>query len=102
MGMRVIGITGSDEKVKYVTDELGADACINYKTTENLREEIASHCPDGVDIYFDNVGGDQLDANLALINKYGRIVACGAIGGYNAKPTPILNYPNLIMRSAKY
>lgn len=58
LGCKVIGITGSQEKVEYVTGELGADACINYKTTENLTEEIGKLAPDGVDIYFDNVGGN--------------------------------------------
>ena len=102
LGMKVIGITGSDEKVNYVINELGADACINYKTTENLRDELAKHCPKGIDVYFDNVGGNQLDACLALINKFGRVVACGAISGYNSKPTGIQNYANIVLKSASY
>lgn len=102
LGMRVIGITGSAEKVAYVTNELGADACINYKTSENLIHDLHALCPKGIDVYFDNVGGNQLDAALALINKFGRIVACGAISGYNSKPTPVSNYGNVIMKSANY
>ena len=102
LGMKVIGITGSQEKVDYVKNELGADDCINYKTTENLRQDLATLCPKGIDVYFDNVGGDQLDACLALIRKFGRVVGCGAISGYNSKPTPVSNYGNIIMRSALY
>ena len=67
VGMRVIGITGSQEKVDYVKNELGADECINYKTSESLVKDLASVCPKGIDVYFDNVGGDQLDACLGLI-----------------------------------
>jgi len=102
MGMKVVGITGSEEKVEYVTGELGADACINYKTTEDLQETLGKLCPDGIDVYFDNVGGNQLDACLALMNKYGRIVACGSISGYGGKPVPVSNYTNVILKSLDY
>ena len=88
--------------MEYVTGELGADACINYKTTENLVEAIAHHSPEGVDIYYDNVGGNQLDAALALMNKFGRIVGCGAISGYNDTVTPINNYASIIIKSLEY
>jgi NADPH-dependent curcumin reductase CurA len=104
-GCRVIGIAGADEKCAYVTEELGADACINYKTVGNLQKELRRLCPNLVDIYFDNVGGDQLDANMALIAKYGRIVGCGAISGYNStdgKPKQLTNYSNMIVMAAKY
>jgi len=101
--MKVVGITGSQEKVDYVMGELGADGCINYKTTENLQEELAKLCPDGVDVYFDNVGGAQLDAALALMNNFGRIIACGAISGYGgAAVTPIYNYMSIIGKRLDY
>ena len=102
LGMKVIGITGSEEKVEYVSGELGADACINYKTTENLQEALAALCPDGIDVYFDNVGGNQLDACLALMNKFGRIIACGSISGYGGNPVPVTNYTNVIIKSLDY
>ena len=100
--MKTIGITGSQEKCSYVTDELGADSCINYNTTENLTEALSQQCPDGIDVYFDNVGGNQLDACLALMNKYGRIIACGAINNYNKSPAPLYNYTNMVYKSLDY
>ncbi|HBL78964.1 MAG TPA: NADP-dependent oxidoreductase, partial [Aequorivita sp.] len=66
----------------------GFDAAINYKTTDNMKKAIAEACPDGVDVYFDNVGGEILDAALANMNKYGRVVNCGAISLYNKTETP--------------
>lgn len=84
---RVIGIAGSDEKCRWV-EELGADACINYKT-DDVGARLDELCPDGIDIYFDNVGGDILDACLARIALRARIVACGAISQYNdTEPVP--------------
>jgi NADPH-dependent curcumin reductase CurA len=100
--MKTVGITGSEEKVKWVKNDLGADACINYKTVDNLQEALAKECPNGIDVYFDNVGGHQLDACLALMNKYGRIIGCGAIDNYNGSPVPITNYMNIIGRSLDY
>jgi len=102
LGMKVVGITGSQEKVDYVMGELGADACIDYKTTENIQEELAKLCPEGIDVYFDNVGGNQLDAALALMNNFGRIIACGAISAYGGNVTPIKNYMNVIGRRLDY
>ena len=72
-GCRVIGTAGTDEKCRWLTEELGFDAAINYKT-EKLRRSLLKHCPDGIDIYFENVGGPLLDAVLTLINLRARIV----------------------------
>jgi NADPH-dependent curcumin reductase CurA len=82
-GCHVVGIAGSDEKCDYVVNELGFDACINYKT-ENVFKGIKTHCPKGVDVYFDNVGGDILDYALANLAFKARVVLCGAISQYNA------------------
>jgi NADPH-dependent curcumin reductase CurA len=79
---RVVGIAGSDEKCQYIVEELGFDAAINYKT-EPVRQKIAEHCPDGVDVYFDNVGGDILDDALLNLSTSARVVICGAISQYN-------------------
>ncbi|MGN7206079.1 NADP-dependent oxidoreductase [Pedobacter sp. SAFR-022] len=83
MGCRVIGIAGSDEKTEALKSKFGFDEAINYKTTENMQEAIATAAPDGVDIYFDNVGGDISDAVIFNMNKYGRIAICGTISSYN-------------------
>ncbi len=82
-GCRVVGIAGSDKKTKYLIDELGFNIAINYKTVPHLRKALKEACPDGVDIYFDNVGGDISDAVISLINKYARIPLCGQISLYN-------------------
>ncbi|SHN23152.1 NADP-dependent oxidoreductase [Gracilibacillus kekensis] len=82
-GARVIGIAGTDEKNQYLKEELHFDEAINYKTTSNLQEDIAKACPNGVDVYFDNVGGEISDAVHANLNKYARISICGAISSYN-------------------
>ena len=82
MGCRVVGIAGTDEKTSYLKEELGVDATINYKT-ENVSEALQEKCPDGIDVYFDNVGGDISDAVYPLLNKYARIAQCGAISSYN-------------------
>ncbi|WP_128894061.1 NADP-dependent oxidoreductase [Longirhabdus pacifica] len=81
-GAKVIGIAGSDEKNAYLKEELGFDEVINYKT-ENVFEAIQKACPNGVDVYFDNVGGDITDAVLLQINQGARIVLCGQISMYN-------------------
>ena len=87
-GCRVVGLAGSDDKCQWLIDELGIDAAINYKT-EDLAQSMAKHCPDGIDIYFDNVGGDILDAALGLINVGARIPLCGMISTYNeSEPQP--------------
>ena len=82
-GCRVVGSAGDDEKVAYIRDELGFDAAFNYKTVGSLTGALRETCPDGIDVYFENVGGAMLDAVLATINPFGRIVACGMISQYN-------------------
>ncbi|HEX8634149.1 MAG TPA: NADP-dependent oxidoreductase [Pyrinomonadaceae bacterium] len=82
-GCRVVGIAGSDEKNRYLTDELGVDAAVNYKTAGDLRASLRQVCPNGVDVYFDNVGGEISDSVLTLINHGARIVICGQIALYN-------------------
>lgn len=88
-GCRVIGIAGSDEKTALLKKEFGFDEAINYKTTPDLKAAIASLCPDGVDIYFDNVGGEISDAVVANINFHARIPLCGQISLYNSTETPV-------------
>lgn len=87
-GCRVVGLAGSDEKCAWLTDELGFDAAINYKT-EDVRAAIKQHCPKGVDVFFDNVGGDILEAAIGNLALRGRVVMCGAIATYNdTTPSP--------------
>ena len=85
-GLRVVGIAGGDEKCAWLTDELGADAAINYKS-ENVYKALRKACPDGVDVYFENVGGPILDAVLGHINMGARIPLCGFISQYAATET---------------
>ena len=87
-GCKVVGIAGSDEKIKLLQNTFGFDEGINYKTTENMHTAIKEACPDGVDVYFDNVGGEILDAAIANMNRFGRVVNCGAISLYNEKEQP--------------
>ncbi|UJF30096.1 NADP-dependent oxidoreductase [Kaistella sp. 97-N-M2] len=87
-GCRVVGIAGSKEKVEMLKTKFGFDAAINYNTTENMTKAISEACPDGVDIYFDNVGGTISDSVHANINRLGRIVVCGAISAYNDTSIP--------------
>lgn len=84
LGCSVVGITGSDEKVAMLKSKFKFDDAINYKTIPDLKEAIKHACPSGVDIYFDNVGGEISDAVLANINKYARLPVCGAISLYNS------------------
>ncbi|PCI52597.1 MAG: NADP-dependent oxidoreductase [Alphaproteobacteria bacterium] len=81
-GCHVVGLAGSEEKCRWLTDELGFDAAINYKK-ENMLEALKKHCPDGIDVHFENVGGEVLEAALTLMNLKGRIVVCGLISMYN-------------------
>jgi len=83
-GCRVVGIAGSDEKVNYLTQELGFDAAWNYKTVPNYVEKLKETCPTGIDIYFDNVGGPITDAVFHKINRKARICICGQIAQYNS------------------
>ena len=102
LGCRVVGICGSDEKCRWLTDDLGLDAAINYHT-QDVPAALRQHCPDKVDVYFDNVGGDILDAVLGHLALHGRVALCGAISAYNAEhrqPGPA-NYINLINRRGR-
>lgn len=83
MGCRVVGIAGSDTKTEVLKNEFGFDDAINYKTTKNMRKAVAQACPDGVDVYFDNVGGEISDGVMMKINQFGRVPICGAISQYN-------------------
>jgi NADPH-dependent curcumin reductase CurA len=97
----VVGIAGTDEKCRWVVDELGFDVCINYRT-EDVAARLVELCPDGIDVYFDNVGGEILDAVLAHLAIGARIAVCGAISTYNEdEPTGVRNTPNLIMQRAR-
>ncbi|WP_150302651.1 NADP-dependent oxidoreductase [Pseudomonas saliphila] len=101
-GCRAVGIAGSDEKCRWIVDELGFDAAINYRTGTDMVASIGRACPQGVDVYFDNVGGDILDATLLNLNKDARIVFCGAIASYNStEPVPgPYNFWQILARSA--
>ncbi len=89
LGCRVVGTAGSDDKCAYLTAELGFDAAINYKTAGDLYDALRRACPQGIDIYFENVGGAMLDAVLRLLNPYSRIPLCGMISQYNLEvPDP--------------
>ncbi len=86
-GCRVVGIAGGPEKCAYVTDDLGFDACVDYKGG-NLADALKTACPDGIDVYFENVGGEILDTVLAQMNRFGRIPVCGLISTYNSTEPP--------------
>jgi len=101
-GMRVVGIAGSDDKCRWLTEELGFDAAVNYKKRPVLAG-LRRECPKGIDVYFDNVGGATLDAVLSLINLRARVVICGLISQYNAT-TPVpgpQNLGNLLVQRAR-
>ncbi len=101
-GCRVVGIAGSDEKCSWLTAELGFDAAVNYRR-EPVAEALAASCPEGIDVYFDNVGGEILEAALSGINDRARIVVCGMISQYNAiEPPPgPRNLGNLLIHRAR-
>lgn len=98
-GCRVVGIAGSDDKCTWLTDDLGFDEAINYRT-QNVGRAIAQTCPDGVDVFFDNVGGDILEAAIGNLALHGRIVLCGAISQYN-EAVPSSGPRNLAMLISK-
>jgi NADPH-dependent curcumin reductase CurA len=103
LGCRVVGSAGSDDKVQYLTGELGFDAAYNYKTCGSQKETLRALCPKGIDVYFDNVGGSTLEAALHLCNVHARIPVCGMISGYNdeaATPGPS-NLIILVQRRVK-
>jgi NADPH-dependent curcumin reductase CurA len=100
-GCRVVGIAGSDEKCRWIRDELGFDAAINYRA-ENVAGALKRECPQGIDIYFDNVGGEILEAALGWLKLHARIPMCGAISQYTAaEMRGPRNLSNLISRRAK-
>ena len=88
LGCRVIGLAGTDEKVALLKSKFNFDEGINYKTTKDIKGAIQNAAPEGVDVYFDNVGGDISDAILVNVNKFGRVVVCGAISLYNETEVP--------------
>lgn len=97
LGCRAVGITGGKEKCAWVTDELGFDACVDYRG-DNLFRELKAACPDGIDIYFDNVGGETLETVLFQMNMKGRVVCCGAVSQYNVEAaTGPRNLPGLVV-----
>jgi NADPH-dependent curcumin reductase CurA len=98
-GCRVVGIAGGPEKCKYVTDELGFDACIDYRQHPDVKSMSAAlkeACPNGIDGYFENVGGYIFDAVLLRTNSFARIALCGMIAGYDGQPLPLAN-PSLFL-----
>jgi NADPH-dependent curcumin reductase CurA len=98
-GCRTVGIAGGADKCKYVTDELGFDACIDYKLHKDaasLSKALTEACPNGIDGYFENVGGMVLDAVMMRMNAFGRIALCGMIAGYDGQPVP-MTYPQLLL-----
>ncbi|MEH6472542.1 MAG: NADP-dependent oxidoreductase [Halopseudomonas sp.] len=102
-GCYVAGSVGSDAKSRYLMEELGVDAVVNYKTTNDLQQDIAAACPEGIDVYFENVGGAHLEAVLNLMNANGRIAVCGMIDQYNAttpQPGPA-NLSQIVIKKLK-
>jgi len=94
-GCRAVGIAGGPDKCRYVVEELGFDACVDYKAG-NLFNDLKAATPNGVDGCFENVGGEGLDATLARMNPFGRIAVCGMIAGYDGQPVP-LKQPSIIL-----
>jgi NADPH-dependent curcumin reductase len=100
-GCRAVGIAGGPEKCKYAVAELGFDACIDYrvhKDAASLAKALKDACPDGIDGYFENVGGMILDAVMLRLNAFARIALCGMIAGYDGKPLP-MSYPQLLLKN---
>jgi NADPH-dependent curcumin reductase len=98
-GCRAVGIAGGAEKCNYAVKELGFDACIDYrehKDAASLSKALKEACPDGIDGYFENVGGMVLDAVMLRLNPFARIALCGMIAGYDGKPLP-MSYPQLLL-----
>ncbi|MCD2511720.1 NADP-dependent oxidoreductase [Comamonas endophytica] len=98
-GLRVVGIAGGPEKCRYATEELGFDECIDYRVhgdVKSMSQALKQACPDGIDGYYENVGGYILDAVLLRTNAFARIAVCGMIAGYDGQPLPLQN-PALIL-----
>jgi NADPH-dependent curcumin reductase CurA len=102
-GARAVGIAGGPEKCAWLTEELGFDAAIDYRGTEKVSRALRTACPDGIDVYFDNVGGEILDAALARLRRGARVPICGGISQYNVEGRPAgpANYLNLIAARAR-
>ena len=102
-GCFVVGSVGSDVKAEYLISELGVDAAINYKTSKDLSADLKAACPNGIDVYFENVGGAHLEAALNVMNDHGRIAVCGMIDQYNAEaPVPgPTNLAQIIIKKLK-
>lgn len=103
-GCRVVGIAGGPDKCKYVTDELGFDACIDYRQhpdAKSMSAALKEACPQGIDGYFENVGGYILDAVLSRLNAFARIALCGMIAGYDGQPLPLANPALLLINRVK-
>ena len=103
-GCRVVGIAGGPDKCKYVTDELGFDACIDYRQhgdTKSMSAALKAACPNGIDGHFENVGGYILDAVMLRTNAFARIALCGMIAGYDGQPLPMQNPALLLVNRIK-
>jgi NADPH-dependent curcumin reductase CurA len=102
-GCRVVGVAGSEDKCRWLTQDLGFDAAIDYKTTEDMSDAMRQACPKGIDVFFDNVGGQILEIALARLNRRARVVICGAISIYNATDPPPgpANYLSLLVNRAR-
>ena len=102
-GCRVVGSAGSDDKCRWLVEQAGVDAAVNYRTTGSLLADVSKACPGGIDIYYENVGGEHLETALELMNSHGRLVMCGMISMYNALEAPPgpRNLINVIGRSLK-
>ena len=103
VGCRVVGVAGSDAKCRWLAEDLGFDAAINYKTAPDLYGSLREACPKGIDVYFDNVGGPLLDMALGLLRRGGRIAICGAISIYNTTEPPPgpANYLSLLVNRGR-
>jgi len=99
-GCRIVGVAGGAAKCAAVTGEFGFDACVDYKGGR-LQADLAAATPDGIDGYFDNVGGAVLDAVLDRMNAFGRIAVCGLIAGYNDEPIPVHNFRSVLTNRLK-
>ena len=103
-GCRVVGLAGGADKCAYVTDELGFDACIDYRQHPDLKsllKALKDAAPNGIDGHFENVGGLILDAVMLRMNAFGRIAFCGMIAGYNGEPIPMANPPLILVSRLK-
>ncbi|WP_319409415.1 NADP-dependent oxidoreductase [uncultured Desulfosarcina sp.] len=103
-GLRVIGIVSTREKGDLITKKLGMDAAVMYRETPDITKAVLELCPEGVDVYFDNVGGMTLDAMFLCMKTYGRIIGCGMISQFNRQdnPTPIQNIYQMVARQLTF